>query len=51
MSGSASAAPSSRKASWLKAKAGGVGTPAAAKWALATTLSIERSQASTPEPV
>jgi hypothetical protein len=48
---SASAAPSSRNAVSLNAKNSGVGIPASIIRCLASTLSIERTQASTPEPV
>ena len=51
MAVSASAAPSSRKAVSLKAKKSGVGMPASSIRCLASTLSIAREQASTPEPV
>ena len=51
MSGSASAAPSSRNAVSEKAKNSGVGMPAVVSRCLASTLSIAREQPSTPDPV
>ena len=51
IAGSAAAAPSPWKAVSLKAKNSGVGMPAASRRCLASTLSIERMQASTPDPV
>jgi hypothetical protein len=51
IAGSASAAPSSRNAVWLKAKNSGVGTPASSSRCFVSTLSIAREHARMPDPV
>ena len=51
IAGSAAPAPSSANAVSLKAKKSGVGMPASRITCLAITLSAQRMQADTPEPV